>query len=73
MIDDDNLATAETAGSPFADQDGDGSSADDARIAALEAELAEAKASVTRRCLSASLVDVINDPNGSSQPCRLGA
>ncbi|MBA4040955.1 MAG: nucleotide exchange factor GrpE [Sphingobium sp.] len=42
MTDDENLAAAETAGSPFAAQD----SGDEARIATLEAELAAAKQDV---------------------------
>lgn len=42
MTDDENLAAAETTGSPFAAQD----SGDEARIATLEAELAAAKQDV---------------------------
>lgn len=48
MIEDDNLAAAETAGSPFAEQDAADAATDAAaeRIATLEAELAEAKQAV---------------------------
>lgn len=48
MTEDDNLAAAETAGSPFAEQEADdaGTAADATRIAALEAELAEARQAV---------------------------